>query len=170
MQNFLSFQLQINTKAHNMNHKLGSECAILMWRIYWEMLTIKSWEKNWNLANTFRQILKWRLEDTESSILPCHPSTRLFRAINWIMYSKNWNVLQKFSLHLDSFWKSLRTECVDTLTLTRIILIMLWKDISLCAHQLIWLTWKTKCRERIFLIFVPEKEPIQSGNFTNLQI
>ena len=33
------------------------------------------------------------------------------------MYSKNWNVLQKLTLHLDSFWKTLRMKCVDTFTL-----------------------------------------------------
>ena len=81
---------------------------------------------------------------------------------------RNWNVLQKLILHLDSFWKILRMECVDTFTLTRTIL--LWRHLNLCVHKLIWLTWKTECRKWILLIFVPEREPIQSGNFTNLQI
>ena len=72
-----------------------------------------------NLANTFWQILKWRMEDTETSTLPCHPSSFLCSTINWIIYSRNWNVLQKLTLHLDSFWKILRMECEDALTLTR---------------------------------------------------
>ena len=41
------------------------------------------------------------------------------------------------------------------------------EDRNLCLHKLIWLTWKTECRKWILLIFVSEKEPIQSGNFTN---
>ena len=72
------------------------------------MLTIKNRDKNWNLANTFWQILKWRMEVTESSTLPCHPSTFLSSTIKMIMYSKSWNVLQKLTLRLDSFWKILR--------------------------------------------------------------
>ena len=40
---------------------------------------------------------------------------------------------------------------------------------NLCAHKLIRLTWNTVCRKWILLIFVPEKEPIQTGNFINLQ-
>ena len=168
LQNFPAFIPYVNTKTLNMDHKWDSERAILMWRIEWEMLTIKVWEKNWNLANTFWQIQKWRMEDTGSSTLPRHPSTCLCSTINWIMYSRNWHVLQKLTLHLDSFWKILRMECVDTFTLTRTIL--LWKDLNLYVHKLIWLTWKTKCRKWILLIFVPERESIQSGNFTNLQI
>ena len=72
------------------------------------------------------------------------------------MYSKNWNVLQQLTLHLDSFWKTSRMKCVDTFTLTRTIL--LWKDLNLCArrHKLIWLTWKRECRKLILLIFVPD--------------
>ena len=165
---FPAFMLYVNTKTLDMEHKLVSERAILMWRTQWEMWTIKVWEKYWNLANTFWQILKWRMEDAESSTLPCLPSTFLCSTINWIMYSKNWNVLQKLTLRLDSFWKTLRMECVDTFTLTKTILI--WKELNLSLHKLLWLTWKTECRKRILLIFVPEKEPIQSGNFTNLQI
>ena len=92
----------------------------------------------------FWQILKWRMEHTESSTLPCHPSTFRCSTINWIMYSKNWNVLQKLTWHLDSFWKTLRMECVDTFTLTRTIL--LWRGRNLCVHKLICLTWKTECR------------------------
>ena len=41
---------------------------------------------------------------------------------------------------------------------------------KLCVYKLIWLIRKTECRKWILLIFVPEREPIQSGNFTNLQI
>ena len=74
----------------------------------------------------------------------------------------------KLTLHLDSFWKILRMDCVDTFTLTRTRL--LWKDLNLYVHKLIWLTWKTECRKWILLIFVPEREPIQSGKFKNLQI
>ena len=112
-------------------------------------------EKNWNLANTFWQIQNWRMEDTESSTLPCHPSTCLCSTINWIMYSRNWHVLQKLTLHLESFWKILRMECVDTFTFTRTIL--LWKDLNLYVHKLVWLTWKTECRKWIMLIFVPRE-------------
>ena len=168
MQNFPAFMLYVNTKTLNMEHKLDSKRTILMWRTKWEMLTINVREKNWNLANAFWQKLKWRIENTESSTLPCHPSKCLCSVINWIMYSKNWNVLQKLTLHLDSFWKTLRMEFVDTFTLTETIL--LWKDQNLCAHKLIWLIWKTECRKWILLIFVPEKEPIQNGIFTILQI
>ena len=132
------------------------------------MLTIKIWEKNWNLANTLWQILNWRMKDTESSTLPCHPLTLLCSTINWIMYSKNSNVLQNLTLHLVSFWKILTIECVDTFTLTRTTL--LWKELNLSVHTLIWPTWKTECRKWILLIFVHEREPIRSGNFTNLQI
>ena len=168
MQNFPAFIPYVNTETLNMDHNWDSERAILMWRISWEMLTIKVWEKKWNLANTTWQKKKWRMEDTESSTFPCHPSTCLCSTINWIMYSKNWNVLQKLTLHLDSFWKILRMECVDTFTLTRTIL--LWKDLNFYVHKLIWLTWKTDCRKWILLIFVAERDPIQSGIFTNLQI
>ena len=37
----------------------------------------------------FLQIMKWRMEDTKSSTLSCHPSTCLCSTRNWIMYSKN---------------------------------------------------------------------------------
>ena len=161
MQNFPAFILYVNTKTLNMLHKWGSERAILMWRISWEMLMIKVSEKNWNLADTFWQILKWRMEDTESSNLSCPLSTCLCSTKNWIMYSRSWSVLQKLILNLDWFWKILRMECLDTFTLTRTI--SLWKDLNLCVHKLIWLTWKTECRKTILLIFVPEEEPIKSG-------
>ena len=163
MQNFPASMLYVNTETLNMEHKVDSQRAIIMCRNYWEMLMIKVWEKNWNLANTFWQIQKWRLEDTESSTLPSHPSTSLCSTINWIMYSRNWNVLKDFFLHLDSFSKFLRMECVDTFTLTRTIL--LGRGRILCVHQLIWLIWKTECSKWKLLIFVPEKEPIQIGNF-----
>ena len=127
------------------------------------MLMIKVWEKKWNLANTFWQIQNWGMEDTESSTLACHPSTSLCSTIKWIMYSRNWNVLQEVIFHLDSFWKILRMECVNTFTLTRTIL--LWRRRNSCVHQLIWLPWKTECSQWKLLIFVPEKEPIQIGNF-----
>ena len=42
-------------------------------------------------------------------------------------------MLQKLTLHLDSFWKTLRLECVDTFTFRRIIL--LWKDLNLYVHK-----------------------------------
>ena len=132
------------------------------------MLTIKVWEKNWNLANTFCQILNWRMEDKDSSTLPCHPLTFLCSTINWIMYSKHWNMLQKLTWHLDSFWKPLRMECVDTFTLTRSIL--LWKELNLCVHKLICLASKRERRKWILLFFVHEKEPTQIENFTILQI
>ena len=74
----------------------------------------------------------------------------------------------KLNLHLDSFWKTLNMECVDTFTLTTTII--LWRGRNLCVHKLIWLTWKTECRKRILLIFVPENERIRSGNFTDLQV
>ena len=48
--------------------------------------------------------------------------------------------------------------------------VMLWKDLNLYVHKLIWLIWNTECRKWILLMFVPEREPIKSGNFTNLQI
>ena len=51
MQNFPAFMIYVNTETLNMDHKWDSERAKLMWRIQWEMLTIKAWEKNWNLAN-----------------------------------------------------------------------------------------------------------------------
>ena len=93
----------------------------------------------------------------------------IFRSTTkWILYSKNWNVLQKLSLHLDSFWKTLRMEGVDTFTLTRTTL--LWRARNLFVHKLIRLTWKTECRKRILLQIVPEKKPLQSGNFTSVQI
>ena len=82
------------------------------------------------------------MEDTESSTLQSHPSTFLRSTINWIMYSRNWNVLQKLTMHFDSFWTILRMECVDTLTLTRTLLLS--KDLNLCVHKLICLTWKTE--------------------------
>ena len=126
------------------------------------MLTIKVWEKNWNLANTFWQILKRIMEDTESPTLPGHPSTYLCSSINWIMYSKNWNVLPKLTLHLDSFWKIFRLECVYILTLTKTTIY--WKELNFCVHKLIWLTWKTECKKWILLINVPEREPLQSGS------
>ena len=132
------------------------------------MLTIKNWEKKWNLAKTFWQILKWRKEDTESSTLPCHPLTFLCSTINWIMYPKSWNVLQKLTLHLDSFWKILRMECADTFMLTRTI--RLWRSRNLCVHQTILPTWKRNYRKWILLIFVHEREPIQNGSFTNWQM
>ena len=163
--------LYVNTKKLDMEHKLVLERAILMWRTQWEMWTIKVLEKYWNLANTFWQILKWRMEDAESSTLPCLPSTFLCSTINWIMYSKNWNVLQKLTLHLDSFWKTLMMDCVNTFTLTRTILF--WKELNLSLHKLLWLTWKTECRKRILLIFVLEKEPKQKRKFykfTNITI
>ena len=119
------------------------------------MLMIKVWEKNWNLANTFWQIQKWGMEDTETSTLPCHPSTYFRSTVNWIMYSENWNVLQKLTLHVDSFWKTLRMECVDTFVLTRTIL--LWRGRNLCEHKLICLTWKIDCRKWILLILYPRK-------------
>ena len=100
-QNFPAFMLYVNTKTLNIDHIWDSERAILMWRIEWKRLTIKVWEMNWNLANTFWQIWKWRMEDREPSILPCYPSTCLCSTINWNMYSKNWNVPQKLKLH---FW------------------------------------------------------------------
>ena len=170
MQNFQAFMLYVNTKTLHMDHKLDSERSVLMWRIYWEMLTIKVWEKNWNLANPFWQIQKWRMEDTESSTLPCHLSTCLCSMINWIMYSRNWNVLEKLILHLDSFWKVLRMECVDTFTLTRTII--LWKHLNLCVHKLIWLPWKTECKKWILLIFVPERVNTkwEFYNLTNLTV
>ena len=65
-------------------------------------------------------------------------------------------------------WKTLRMESVDTFTLTRTIL--LWRSRNMCVHKLIWPTWKTECRKWILLIFVPEKEPTQSGHLSNLQL
>ena len=94
---------------------------------------------------------------TESSTLPCHVLTFLCSTINWIMSSKNWIVLQKFTLHLDSFWKTMRMECVDTFTLTRTIL--LWRRRNFCVHQTTLPTWKRKYRKWILLIFVHEREP-----------
>ena len=82
------------------------------------------------------------------------------------MFSKKWNVLQKSTFHLDSFWKRLKMECVDTFTLTRTLL--LWRGHNSCVHKPIWLTWKIECRKWIFLIFAHEKEPIQSGKFYKL--
>ena len=41
---------------------------------------------------------------------------------------------------------------------------------KLVCTQAVWLIWKTECRKRILLIFLPEKEPIQCGSLTNLQI
>ena len=63
----------------------------------------QSLREDWKLANTFWQILNWLMEDAESSSFPCHPLTCLCSTTNWIMYSKNWEVLQKLTLHLDSF-------------------------------------------------------------------
>ena len=74
----------------------------------------------------------------------------------------------KLTLHLGSFRKILRMESVYILTLTRTILLR--GSRKLCVHKLIWLTWKTECKKSILLIFVPEKEPIQSENYTDLQI
>ena len=96
---FTGFMLYVNLKTLNIEYKLDSERATLRWRTQWEMLVIKVREKNWNLANTFWQTLKWRRGHTEYSTLPSHPSIRLYSTINWIMYSRNWNVLQKLTLH-----------------------------------------------------------------------
>ena len=95
------------------------------------------------------------MEDTESSNLSCHPSTCLCSTINWIMCSKSWDVLQKLTLFLDSFWKLLRMECADTFMLTRTI--RLWRSRNLCVHQTILPTWKINYRKRILLIFVHER-------------
>ena len=141
--------LYVNTKTLNLEHKLDSERAILMWRIQWEMLTIKVWENNWNVANTFWQILKWGKENTESSNLPCHSSILLCTTINWIMYSKNWNMLQKLILQLDSFRKILRLECVDTFTVTKTILI--WKDLTSWRTQADMTNVKNRMKEMVFV-------------------
>ena len=132
------------------------------------MLTIKVCAKKWNLANTFCHIVKWRMEDTESSTLPYHPLTFRCWTVNWIMYSKSWNVLQKLTLHLDSFLKILRMECADTFMLTRTIL--LWRSRNLRVHQTISSTWKRNYRKWILVIFVHEREPIQNGSFINWQM
>ena len=121
-QNFPAFMLHVYTRTLNMEHNLDSERAILMWTQQ-EMLTTKFWETNWNLANTFWKILKWRIEDTESSTLRSHPSTCPWSTLNWISFSNNRNVVQQLTLLLDSFWKTLRKEYVDTFTLTRRILL-----------------------------------------------
>ena len=73
----------------------------------------------------------------------------------------------KVNLAFGFVLKTLRMECVDTFMLTRTILLS--KKRNLCVHKLIWPTWKTECRKWILLIFVHERKPIQSGNFTNLQ-
>ena len=137
------------------------------------MLTIKVWEKNWNPAKTFWQILKQRMEDTESSTLPCRTSTCLYTTINWIMYSRNWKVLQKLILHLDSFWKTSRMEHVDSFTFTKTILIR--RGRNLCVNKLIWLTWQTECTKRILMLFVPEMsqykvEKLKTYNFDSFCI
>ena len=49
--------------------------------------------------------------NTEYSTLPCHPSTWLCWTINWIRYSKNWNVLQKLTLRL--FSKTSKMDRLD---------------------------------------------------------
>ena len=131
-------------------------------------IAIKVWEKNWNLANTFCQILNWRMENTESSTLSCHPSTFPCSTINRIMYSKSWNVLQKLTLQLDSFWKIMRMERADTFMLTRTI--QLPRSQNLCVHQTILLTWKRNYRKWILLIFVHKRKPISNGSFTNWQM
>ena len=131
------------------------------------MLTIKVWEKNWNLANTFRQTLKWRKEDTETSTLASHPSILLCSTINWIKYSKNWNVQRNLNLRLGLFSKKLRIEYVDTFMIKRTIRVR--RDRNLCVHQMTLPTWKRKYRKWILLLFVHEREPIPNESFTNWQ-
>ena len=100
------------------------------------------------------------------STLPCLPSTCLCSTINWIMYSWKWKMLQKSTSHLDSFWKILRLECVDTFTFTRSM--QLWKELNLCVHKLIWLTSKTECKNWMLLIFVPDKKTNTKRKFYKL--
>ena len=97
--------------------------------------------------------------------LPSHPLKYLCSTINWNMYSKSWNVLQKLTLHSDSFWKILRMEFADTFMLTRTI--RLWRSRNLCVHRTILPTWNRKYRKWRILIFVHEREPIPNGSFTN---
>ena len=122
----------------------------------------KSLKEELESCKHFLTDTEWRMEDTESSTLPSYHSTCLCSTINWIMYQET----EMCCKSLDSFWKTSRMESVDTITLARTIL--LWKELNLCVHKLIWLTWKTECRKWRLLTFVPEKQPIQSGNFTNL--
>ena len=94
----------------------------------------------------------------------------------------------KVSLHLDSFWRTLRMESVDTFMLTWTI--RLWRGRNKCVHQTKLPTWKRNYRKWILVIFVQEKERerererekerererererelIPNGSFTNSQI
>ena len=63
-------------------------------------------------------------------------------------------------------------ECADTFMLTRTIL--LWRSRNLCVHQTILSTWKRNYRKWILLIFVRERERVNTKwkfyKLTNLKI
>ena len=67
---------------------------------------------------------EWKLQSLQLCHVILRPSICLCSKIKWIIYSKNWNVLQKLTLHLDSFWKILRMERVDAFTFMRTILLL----------------------------------------------
>ena len=92
---------------------------------------------------------------TQSSTLPCPPSTFLFSTINWDMSSKNWKVLQKVTLHLESFGIPFEDGTVDNFMLTRTI--RFWRGWNLCAHQTTLPIWNRKYRKWIMLNFVQER-------------
>ena len=81
---------------------------------------------------------------------------------------KGLKALPKLTLRLDLFSKTLKTDRVDTFMLIRTI--RLWRGRKLCVHQTTLPTWTRINRNLILLIFVHEKEPIPTGNFTNWQI
>ena len=92
--------LYVNTKTFNMEHKLGSERAILMWRTYWEMLLIKVREKSYSRVDISRSILKYKKGDIVCSIL-------LSTTLQLSLSKKNWI----------SFWILDKLKCVAKLNL-----------------------------------------------------
>ena len=70
-QNFPTIILYVNTK-----HSTWTTTWIRSEQYWCGGHSGRCWRskfEKWNLANTFWQMLKWRIDDTESSTLPCHP-------------------------------------------------------------------------------------------------
>ena len=140
-----------------------------MWRIYWEMLMINVWEE---MESCKHFLTETEIENGRHRVFNFDMSSFDYSLLNdkqdYVL--KNWKVLQKLTLHLDSFWKILTMESVGIFTLTRTIL--LWRDLKVSVHKLTWLIWQTECRKWIFLIFVPRNsqykvEILQTYKFEN---
>ena len=65
--------LYVDTKTLNIEHKLDSS-DIDVEDVVGDV-NHQNLRKILEFVNTFQQILKWKMEDTEFSTLPCHPLT-----------------------------------------------------------------------------------------------